>query len=129
MLLLNCLNNCLIGQTLRNYNNSSTGEIIIIDTNTVVLPVSTIKTINARLIEREYLLTTVSLKDSIISSYKRYSDEQSNIINDLQNRIVDSNNKFNNVNNSLIRTRKENSRLKWGIGGSIGLIILTILIK
>lgn len=100
LLLLNCFSGLLIAQTK---DVISTGGQIKSDTANVIIPISYIKSANAKLIERLYLKQAIIKKDSIILLKNNYINEQSIIIKDFQNRVNDVNKINLNLQKDIIK--------------------------
>lgn len=99
LLLLSCLNH-LVAQ---NRNANSTGDETQADTTNVIIPISYIKTANAKLIERLYLKEVIIKKDSIILLKNNYINEQSIIIKDFQNKVNDVNKINLNLKKDIVK--------------------------
>lgn len=118
MLLLLCSIN-LFGQT-----------IIPID-SLVTIDISTIRRANEKLIEIEYLKTTITNQDDIISNYKELSEKQDSLIYKYQIRNVTLENELlsiKNVNESLNNSINKKNKIITILGGvSAASLITTIL--
>ena len=90
-----------------------TGKQIIEDT-CVIMPIRLIRSANNKMIERKYLLKVVDAQDSIIQLNNEYILQQDTIINDLKNRILET----NRINDELKEQYKK-ERTKKIIYGSI----------
>lgn len=96
-------------------NNSSfpsTGEA------TITITIDTVRIINAKLIERNYLLELCKQQDSIISLNKKYIEEQNKVIKDFQNKIIDYNRINENLQKEYERQRKRTIIIST-VGGTI----------
>lgn len=80
-----------------------TGGQIKSDIANVVIPISYIKSANAKLIERLYLKQAIIKKDSIILLKNNYINEQSIIIKDFQNRVNDVNKINLNLQKDIVK--------------------------
>lgn len=112
----------LLGQT--NDSIPSTGKYIYSDTSVITVPIYLIKSANAKMIERLYLIEINNKQDSIIDMKDKYINEQKRIITDFQSRI-NATNKINEaVKNDLEKQKRKNKIITYGAGGAIlGLII------
>lgn len=84
----------------------------------VVIPINVIKNANAKLIERKYLLELNEQQDSIIILKDKYITEQSKIIKDFQNTIIE----YNKLNENLqkeLKKQKQQTIIISSIGGTI----------
>ena len=90
-----------------------TGKQIIEDT-CVTVSIRLIRSANDKMIERKYLLKVVDAQDSIIQLNNEYVLQQDTIINDLKNRILET----NRINDEL-QERYKKERTKKIIYGSI----------
>ena len=137
VLLLNCFisycQNCdyINNDSIQNIN-SFTGNEIKSDTTTDV-SISDIRKVNKALIERKYYKEIINTQDSIIILKDDYILEQNKVIDDLQDRIVQT----TDINNKLKEdyNRQKNKTLIAGsIAGSLGVcligsIVAIVLIK
>lgn len=118
MLLLLCSIN-LFGQT-----------IIPID-SLVTIDISTIRRANEKLIEIEYLKTTITNQDDIISNYKELSEKQDSLIYKYQIKNVTLENELlstKNVNESLNNSINKKNKIITILGGvSAASLVTTIL--
>lgn len=117
------LSNCFLNLQANNLDSVPvTGEQIMEDT-CVSVPIRFIRSANNKMIERKYLLKVVNAQDSIIRLNNEYVLQQDTIINDLKNRILES----NRVNNELQEQYKK-ERNKKIIYGSIagGFLVATV---
>lgn len=118
MLLLLCSIN-LFGQTI-----TPIDSLVTID-------ISTIRKANEKLIEIEYLKTTITNQDDIISSYKELSEKQDSLIYKYQIRNVTLENELlssKNVNESLNKSINKKNKVITILGGvSAASLITTIL--
>ena len=78
------------------------------------MPIRLIRSANNKMIERKYLLKVVDAQDSIIQLNNEYILQQDTIINDLKNRILET----NRINDELKEQYKK-ERTKKIIYGSI----------
>ena len=78
------------------------------------VPIKLIRSANNKMIERKYLLKVVDAQDSIIHLNNEYILQQDTIINDLKNRILET----NRLNNELQEQYKK-ERTKKIIYGSV----------
>ena len=90
-----------------------TGKQIIEDT-CVTVPIRLIRSANDKMIERKYLLKVADAQDSIICLKTNCILQQDTIINDLKNRILET----NRLNNEL-QERYKKERTKKIIYGSV----------
>lgn len=108
------LSNCFLNLQANNLDSVPvTGEQIMEDT-CVSVPIRFIRSANNKMIERKYLLKVVDAQDSIIQLNHKYVLQQDTIINDLKNRIVET----NRINDEL-QERYKKERTKKIIYGSI----------
>lgn len=118
MLLLLCSIN-LFGQTI-----TPIDSLVTID-------ISTIRRANEKLIEIEYLKTTITNQDDIISTYKELSEKQDSLIYKYQIRNVTLENELlssKNVNESLNKSINKKNKVITILGGvSAASLITTIL--
>lgn len=118
MLLLLCSIN-LFGQTI-----TPIDSLVTID-------ISTIRRANEKLIEIEYLKTTITNQDDIISNYKELSEKQDSLIYKYQIRNVTLENELlstKNVNESLNNSINKKNKIITILGGvSAASLITTIL--
>lgn len=114
VLMILLLSNCFLNLQANNLDSVPiTGEQIMEDT-CVNVPIKLIRSANNKMIERKYLLKVVDAQDSIIHLNNEYVLQQDTIINDLKNRILET----NRVNNELQEQYKK-ERTKKIIYGSI----------
>ena len=99
------------------------------DSIKVELPISLIKKANERLIERKYLISIYYEQDSIIQFQNSYIANQSDIINDMQDRIIISNKINEDLNNALDKQKKKNKIITYGAVGVVAGLLIGILIK
>lgn len=120
ILLLSSLSN--YAQT--NDNHPFTGQVKQSDTTVVAIPIKYIRSANAKLIERIYLLEINKQQDTLINMKDSYINEQKRIITDFQKR-VDETNKINQViKRNLDKQKTKNKVITYGAGATIiGLII------
>ena len=97
-----------------NSSSPSTGKA------TISITIDTIRIVNAKLIERNYLLELCKQQDSIIALNKQYIEEQNKIIKDFQNKIVD----YNRINENL-QKEYEKQRKRTIIISTVGGTIIT----
>ena len=108
------LSNCFLNLQANNLDSVHfTGEQIIEDT-CVSVPIKYIRSANNKMIERKYLLKVVDAQDSIIQLNNEYVLQQDTIINDLKNRILET----NRINGELQEQYKK-ERTKKIIYGSV----------
>ena len=108
------LSNCFLNLQANSLDSIPfTGEQIIEDT-CVNVPIKLIRSANNKMIERKYLLKVVDTQDSIIQLNNEYILQQDTIINDLKNRILET----NRINNEL-EERYKKERTKKIIYGSV----------
>lgn len=122
-LLLSSLN------TLQAQNEYSpfTGEDIKKDSVVVSVPLHLLKQANVKMIERNYLLKITAEQDSIIDFKNNYIEQQKNIIEDFQNKIIKVNTLNDVIQKDLDKERKRN-KIFMGITGTAIVVALTILI-
>lgn len=97
------------------------------DSVLVQVPLKYIKLANQKLVERELLIHENEYKDSIISDYELYVEEQDKIIKDFQER-VDKCNKLNSDINKRLERQKKTSLICGSIAAaSIIVIVFTSL--
>lgn len=114
ILMILLLSNCFLNLQANSLDSVPfTGEQIIEDT-CVTVPIKLIRSANNKMIERKYLLKVVDAQDSIIQLNNEYILQQDTIINDLKNRILET----NRINNEL-EERYKKERTKKIIYGSI----------
>ena len=117
------LSNCFLNLQANNLDSVTvTGEQIIEDT-CVTVPIKLIRSANDKMIERKYLLKVTDAQDSIICLKTNYILQQDTIINDLKNRIIET----NRINNEL-QERYKKERTKKIIYGSVAgaLLVATV---
>lgn len=108
------LSNCFLNLQANSLDSVHfTGKQIIEDT-CVTVPIRLIRSANNKMIERKYLLKVVDAQDSIIQLNNEYILQQDTIINDLKNRILET----NRINDELKEQYKK-ERTKKIIYGSI----------
>lgn len=108
------LSNCFLNLQANNLDSVPvTGEQIMEDT-CVTVPIKLIRSANNKMIERKYLLKVVDAQDSIICLKTNYILQQDTIINDLKNRILET----NRINDELQEQYKK-ERTKKIIYGSV----------
>ena len=120
-----CFNGLLQAQTISLPLQGSNLE----DSIKVELPISLIKKANERLIERKYLISIYYEQDSIIQFQNSYIDNQRNIINTMQERIVINNQINEDLNNALNKQKKKNKIITYGAVGVVAGLLIGILIK
>ena len=114
ILMILLLSNCFLNLQANSLDSIPfTGEQIIEDT-CVNVPIKLIRSANNKMIERKYLLKVVDTQDSIIQLNNEYILQQDTIINDLKNRILET----NRINNEL-EERYKKERTKKIIYGSV----------
>ena len=120
-----CFNGLLQAQTISLPLRGSNLE----DSIKVELPISLIKKANERLIERKYLISIYYEQDSIIQFQNSYIDNQSDIINTMQERIAINNQINEDLNNTLDKQKKKNKIITYGAVGIVAGLLIGILIK
>lgn len=123
ILMILLLSNCFLNLQANNlYRVPFTGEQMIEDT-CVTVPIRLIRSANDKMIERKYLLKITDVQDSIICLKTNYILQQDTIINDLKNRILET----NRINTEL-QERYKKERTKKIIYGSIAgaLLVATV---
>lgn len=110
LLLLNCF---ISLQANDEHTFPSTGETLQTDTVATV-PIRLIRIANDKMIERNYLEKVTIVQDSIICLNQDYINNQDSIINDLKNKIADT----NRINADLQKAY-EKERKKKVIYGSV----------
>lgn len=120
-----CFNGLLQAQTISLPLQGSNLE----DSIKVELPISLIKKANERLIERKYLISIYYEQDSIIQFQNSYIDNQSDIINTMQERIAINNQINEDLNNTLDKQKKKNKIITYGAVGIVAGLLIGILIK
>lgn len=114
VLMILLLSNCSLNLQANNLDSVPvTGKQIMEDT-CVNVPIKFIRSANNKMIERKYLLKVVDAQDSIIHLNNEYVLQQDTIINDLKNRILET----NRLNNELQEQYKK-ERTKKIIYGSV----------
>ena len=112
-----------------NNDSPSTGKELKSDTTYVTIPINLIKEANAKMIERLYLIEVNSKQEEILKEQSYYIYEQTKVISDFKQKLVDSNNNIISMQNDLDRMKKRNKIITYGATGvSIGLL-LGIFIK
>lgn len=101
-----------------------TGEQIIEDT-CVTVPIRLIRSANNKMIERKYLLKVVDAQDSIIQLNNEYVLQQDTIINDLKNRILET----NRINNELQEQYKKERTKKIIYGSFAGAFLVATVVS
>lgn len=86
----------------------------MIEDTCVTVPIRLIRSANDKMIERKYLLKVTDAQDSIICLKTNYILQQDTIIDDLKNRILET----NRINNEL-QERCKKERTKKIIYGSV----------
>lgn len=109
--------------------DSSTGEILKLDTSKIIIPIKYIREANAKLIKYNYLLQISAEQDSIIKLNKLYIAEQDNIIKDFQGRVIILTNDNNNLKSTINKQHKVNTILTGVTGGFLAFAIGVLLIK
>lgn len=122
-LLLSSLNNL----QAQNEYSPSTGEDTKKDSAVVSVPLHLLKQANVKMIERNYLLKITAEQDSIIDFKNNYIEEQKNIIEDFQNKLIKVNNLNDVIQKDLDKERKRN-KIFMGVAGTAIIVALTILI-
>lgn len=107
------------------------GQTITPIDSLVTIDISTIRRANEKLIEIEYLKTTITNQDDIISTYKELSEKQDSLIYKYQIRNVTLENELlssKNVNESLNKSINKKNKVITILGGvSAASLITTIL--
>lgn len=113
--------------SLKSWSQSKpfTGDLTISDT-VVSVSIDYIKKANAKMIERKYLIDINKQQDSIILLKDKYIKEQSIIINDFKQKIVDANDLNKSITDSLNKQIKYNL-IMLSVGGGIILGLITML--
>lgn len=97
----------------------------------VVIDIGTIHKANEKLIEIEYLKTTITNQDDIIFSYKELSEKQDSLIYKYQTKNITLENELlsiKNVNESLNNSINKKNKIITILGGvSAASLITTIL--
>lgn len=117
----------LLAQT--NNDSPSTGKELKSDTTYVVVPVDLVKQANAKMIERLYLINVNSKQEEILKEQSYYIYEQTKVISDFKQKLVDSNNNIISMQNDLDRMKKRNKIITYGATGVIVGLLLGIFIK
>ena len=107
------------------------GQTITPIDSLVTIDISTIRRANEKLIEIEYLKTTITNQDDIIFSYKELSEKQDSLIYKYQIKNVTLENELlstKNVNESLNNSINKKNKIITILGGvSAASLITTIL--
>lgn len=107
------------------------GQTITPIDSLVTIDISTIRRANEKLIEIEYLKTTITNQDDIISTYKELSEKQDSLIYKYQIRNVTLENELlssKNANESLNKSINKKNKVITIFGGvSAASLITTIL--
>lgn len=106
MLLIMTLLGHSISWSQNNINNSSTGGLLVPDT-TIEVPISVVRIINKKFIERKYYMNIADAQDSVIDLQKSYIEEQRYIIGDLQSRISEANRINCNIRDECEKRKKK----------------------
>lgn len=117
----------LLAQT--NGDFPSTGNKLKSDITHVTVPISLIKQANAKLIERLYLIEINNEQEGILTEQSRYIGEQTKIITDFKQKLVDSNNNIISIQNDLNRMKKRNKIIIYGATGIVIGLLFSIVIK
>ena len=117
----------LLAQT--NNDSPSTGKVLKSDTTYVTVPVNLIKQANAKMIERLYLIDINSKQEEILKEQSYYIDEQTKIITDFKQKLVDSNNNIISIQNDLDKMKKRNKVITYGAAGVIVGLLFGVFIK
>ena len=117
----------LLAQT--NNDFPSTGKELKSDTTYVTVPINLIKQANAKMIERLYLININSKQEEIFKEQCYYIDEQTKIITDFKQKLVDSNNNIISIQNDLDRMKKRNKIITYGATGVIVGLLFGVFIK
>lgn len=112
-----------------NNDSPSTGEELKSDTTYVTIPINLIKEANAKMIERLYLIDVNSKQEEILKEQSYYIYEQTKVISDFKQKLVDANNNIISIQNDLNRMKKRNKIITYGATGVIVGLLLGIFIK
>ena len=93
------------------------------------IPVSYIKKANIKLIERKYYIELNKQKDSIINFKNQYISSQQIIIKELSDDYYNILKVNENIKNDLENQKIKNRTFGYTIGGLIGFILLTSIIR
>ena len=107
----------------------STGKEVKTDTAYISVPINLIKEANAKMIERLYLIDINNKQEEILREQFHYIDEQTKIITDFKQKIVDSNNNIISIQNDLDRMKKRNKIITYGATGVIVGLLFSVFIK
>ena len=110
-------------------SSPSTGSELHSDSSVAVIPVSLIKSANAKMIERLYLIDINKQQDSIILMKNDYIKEQQKIITDFQHKVDDSNKVNEVLTKKLDKQHKRNKIAAYGVGSVIAGLIIGIIVK
>lgn len=114
ILMILLLSNCFLNLQANSLDSIHFTREQIIEDTCVNVPIKLIRSANNKMIERKYLLKVVDTQDSIIQLNNEYILQQDTIINDLKNRILET----NRINNEL-EERYKKERTKKIIYGSV----------
>lgn len=119
----------LSGYAQTNDNYTSTGQIKQSDTTVVAIPIKYIRNVNAKLIERLYLLEITKQQDTLINMKDSYINEQKRIITDFQKRVDEANKINQAVRQDLDKERSKLKSVYWGGGSVIIALLIGLLLK
>lgn len=117
----------LLAQT--NNDFPSTGKELKSDTTYVTVPINLIKQANAKMIERLYLIEVNNKQEEILKEQSYYIDEQTKVITDFKQKLVDSNNNIISIQDDLDRMKKRNKIITYGATGVIVGLLFGVFIK
>lgn len=107
----------------------STGEIKLIGDNKCIVPIELIRKANAKLIERKGFAKIIAQQDTIIRLHKFEIKQYSEIVIDMQNRIVDANKVNEDLHYAIEQQRKRTKTWMYVSGGAVAATILILLVK
>lgn len=107
-------------------DTSSTGKLT---EATVNVPISYIKDANAKLIERDYLLKAIAIKDTIINLNGQYISEQNKVITDFQRKVLILNETNYKINRDLAKQKQQAGLFKVIAGSAILVTIVNLIIN
>lgn len=117
----------LLAQT--NNDSPSTGKGLKSDTTYVAIPVNLIKQANAKMIERLYLIEVNNKQEEILKEQSYYIIEQTKVITDFKQKLVDSNNNIISIQSDLDKMKKRNKIITYGATGVIVGLLVSVFIK
>ena len=97
----------------------------MIEDTCVTVPIRLIRSANNKMIERKYLLKVVDAQDSIIQLNNEYVLQQDTIINDLKNRIFET----NRINDELQEQYKKERTKKIIYGSFAGAFLVATVVS